>query len=84
MVKITIEINEQELETLVRDECDCGCDEQAYTQEEMISANLDELNWIKSFMNKWFNDLRYYPSMLNDLEQRVCLGEKIVRELKGQ
>jgi hypothetical protein len=91
-ISITIKVNEEELETLIggdeEQSCDCCEQEKTYSVEEMLNANLDELNWYKKFLtdNKELFD---YPSVYSleakaQLEERIKLGEQIVRSIRGQ
>ena len=93
MAKITIqiELNKQELETLLGgedtdNESDC-CNDKLYSKEEMLAANVDELNWYTSFFNKHYLEfLRGSMSKqaLKELESRINLGKQIVKSLEEQ
>jgi uncharacterized protein YpbB len=91
MVKITIELNDADIEKIVNeieeDECDCECSEcnsyceEGYTTEQMIDANIDELRWYINFANKYHDVLRHHPAMFDELIQRISLGQKVVKNL---
>lgn len=89
MVKITIELNEEDIERIIdeieedecEDECDCECEE-GYTKEQMIDANLDELHWYINFANKYHDTLRHHPAMFDELIKRIYFGQKIVKDLQ--
>lgn len=84
MVKITIELNDEDINRIVdeleEDECDCDCKE-GYTKEQMIDANLDELNWYINFANKYHDVLRHHPAMFDKLIERISFGQKVVKNL---
>lgn len=82
---ISIKLSEQDIEQIVDEmEDECNCDN-SYSKEDMIAANKDELNWYKQFLDKYFDSvLKYHPAMLNDLTNRIVVGENIVEELEGQ
>ena len=85
MVKITIELNEQDIERIIDeiegDECDCECEE-GYSKEQMINANLDELHWYINFANKYHDVLRHHPAMFDELIERISFGQKIIKDLQ--
>ena len=87
MVKITIELNEQDIERIINeieeDECECDCEcEEGYTKEQMIDANLDELHWYINFANKYHDTLRHHPAMFDELIERISFGQKIIKDLQ--
>ena len=79
MVKITIELSEQDIEEIINE---IEEDEKQYSKQEMISANQDELEWYNMFVNKYYTILRQYPEMLNELCERILVGEKVVNDLE--
>jgi len=79
MVKITIELNEEDIEEIIDE---LKGDEKEYTKQEMISANQDELEWYNMFGSKYYTILRQYPEMLSELCKRILLGEKVINDLE--
>jgi hypothetical protein len=95
-INISIELNERELENLLEgendeyddDDCECDCNE-SYTKEEMLAANIDELEWYKKFFAKYsnlFNDITNKDATLAryDLLSRIEYGEKVIKNIEEQ
>jgi len=85
MVKITIELNDADVERIIdemeEDECNCECEE-GYTKQQMIDANVDELHWYIKFVNKYYDTLKHHPAMLDEINDRILFGQKIVNDLQ--
>jgi len=91
MVKITIELNDTDVERIIdemeEDECNCECEEcsseceEGYTKKQMIDANLDELHWYIKFVNKYYDTFKHHPAMLDEINDRILFGQKIVKDL---
>jgi len=93
MVKITIELNDEDINRIVDEieedetECDDECSEcnsdceEGYTTEQMIDANIDELRWYINFANKYHDVLRHHPAMFDELIERISFGQKIIKDL---
>ena len=85
MVKITIELNDADVERIIdemeEDECNCECEE-GYTKQQMIDANVDELHWYIKFVNKYYDTFKHHPAMLDEINDRILFGQKIVNDLQ--
>ena len=88
-MELTIKLDEQETEELIKDLLSEESDENGYSISDMLEANEDELNWLKAFLAEHadlFRNTANQKAILAraDLLKRIHYGHEVVGKLREE